>query len=131
MTPRLKAFGLQAVHLEIMQYLQKTRALFHEKEGPYLTRHVVPEYSVFRLTRWLRNILFLFVSFSKNQLPENRFMWMVSPVEILLIYSPHISGSLLDVSSNIVISRIFFMPTGMYGVSKRCPSQQHFFTRLV
>ncbi len=36
---------------KVMQYLQKTRALFHEKEGPYLTRHVVPEYSVFLLTR--------------------------------------------------------------------------------
>ena len=57
-------------------------------------------------------------------------MWMVSSVEILLMYSPHISGSLLDVSSIIVISRILFMPTGMYGVSKRCPSQQHFFICL-
>jgi hypothetical protein len=30
----------------------------------------------------------------------------------------------------IVVSRTFCMPTGMYGVSVRRPSQQLFFTRL-
>ena len=44
-------------------------------------------------------------------------MWMVSSVEILLMYSPHISGSILDVSSIIVISRILFMPALATGLT--------------
>jgi len=46
------------------------------------------------------------------------------------LFDPHVAYSPWMFLERIVVSRTFCMPTGMYGVSLKHPSQQLFFTRL-